>query len=152
MSATLIPSARLVPPQMRHAPLSSNNSLSSNTRFTSAAIHSDDPFVDYQPSPFPSQDARSNESPDSAETGLNPVPELISDEVFQVLRANDLINEKGIRDHIIRRAFKSMRDEQALKSSEALAKLQAIYPYLQIDTIRKIIYRIGPGCHRKAMI
>ena len=130
---------------MRQSPLARPSSTSSYT----ATLRSDDNFVDYQPSPFPSQDLSSHEN---LETDSNPVPDLISDDVFHVLRDNDLISEKGIRDHIIRRAFKSMREEQALKSSEALAKLQAIYPYLQIDTIRKIIYRIGPGCHRKALI
>ena len=79
----------------------------------------------------------------------NPVPDLIPDEVYQLLHSNDLINEKGVRDYIIRRAFKAMREQQELKSSEALERLQTVYPYLQLDTIRKIIYRIGPGGNRK---
>jgi hypothetical protein len=82
---------------------------------------------------------------------LNPLPDLIPDEVYQLLHTNDLISEKGVRDYIIRRAFKEMRQEQELKSSEALERLQAVYPYLQIDTIRKIIYRIGPAANRKMM-
>ncbi len=81
----------------------------------------------------------------------NPLPDLIPDEVYNLLRTNDLISEKGVRDYIIRKAFKVMRQEQDLKSHEALERLQAVYPYLQIDTIRKIIYRIGPAANRKIM-
>jgi hypothetical protein len=82
----------------------------------------------------------------------NPVPDLISDDLYRILRAHDLINEKGIRDYIIRRAFRQLREQSALKTTAALAKIQEIYPYLQIDTIRKIIYRIAPGSNRKMMI
>ena len=81
----------------------------------------------------------------------NPLPDLIPDEIYQLLHTHDLISEKGVRDYIIRQAFKKMRQEQELKSSEALERLQAVYPYLQIDTIRKIIYRIGPAANRKMM-
>src|ERR1035438_2708102 len=105
------------------------------------------PFVDLQYSPYPQAEGSLGSMPAN-----NPVPDLIPDEFYEILRAHDLISEKGIRDHIIRKAFKAMRDEQELKSCEALAKLQAVYPYLQIDTIRKIIYRIGPGANRKAMM
>jgi len=100
-------------------------------------------FIDLRVSPYPASDAVSDQ---------NPVPELIPDELYFVLRSNDLINEKGIRDYIIRKAFKAMREQHELKSSEALERLQEVYPYLQIDTIRKIIYRIGPTANRKGMI
>ena|ERR1019366_8977166 len=105
------------------------------------------PFVDLQYSPYPPADGQLGTMPAN-----NPVPDLIPDEFYEILRAHDLISEKGIRDHIIRKAFKTMREQQELKSCEALAKLQAVYPYLQIDTIRKIIYRIGPASTRKAMM
>ncbi len=106
-------------------------------------------FVDFQYGPF---STASDSGSLGAMPGNNPVPDLVPDEFYEILRAHDLISEKGIRDHIIRKAFKAMRDEQALKSCEALARLQTVYPYLQVDTIRKIIYRIGPGCNRKAMM
>jgi hypothetical protein len=104
------------------------------------------PFVDLQFSPY---SPHPEESSERAMVAKNPVPDLIPDELYQLLHSNDLINEKGVRDYIIRRAFKAMREQHELKSSEALERLQAIYPYLQIDTIRKIIYRIGPGSNRK---
>ncbi len=130
MTSTSIPSpARMERPRLDHAG------------------HELPPFVDLQYSPYPQSDVSLGSMPAN-----NPVPDLIPDEFYEILRAHDLISEKGIRDHIIRKAFKAMRDEQELKSCEALAKLQAVYPYLQIDTIRKIIYRIGPGANRKAMM
>jgi hypothetical protein len=104
------------------------------------------PFVDLQFSPYSPQP---EEQPERAIAAKNPVPDLIPDELYQLLHSNDLINEKGVRDYIIRRAFKAMREQHELKSSEALERLQAVYPYLQVDTIRKIIYRIGPGSNRK---
>jgi hypothetical protein len=108
------------------------------------------PFVDLQFSPYSNSSSaiapQETEMPDN-----NPLPDLIPDEVYNLLRTNDLISEKGVRDYIIRKAFKAMRQDQELKSHEALERLQAIYPYLQIDTIRKIIYRIGPAGNRKMM-
>src|SRR5271165_4837093 len=136
MSTTTIPSnSRMSHMGIAHQTHDASSSLRASQ---SAGQHS--AFVDLQYSPYPSQDASSG-----AAVANNPVPDLIPDEMYQILLAHDLISEKGIRDHIIRKAFKAMRDEQELKSCEALARLQAVYPYLQIDTIRKIIYRIGPG-------
>ncbi len=106
-------------------------------------------YVDLDANPY--QHSAAEHAP-SNPSDQNPVAELIPDELYQLLRANDLINEKGVRDYIIRRAFKAMREQQDLKSTEALERLQAIYPYLQVDTIRKIIYRIGPGASRKMML
>ncbi len=82
----------------------------------------------------------------------NPLRGFVSDELYTVLRSNDLINEKGLRDFIIRSVFKQMKDEQRMKTVDAIGRLQEIYPYLQIDTIRKIVYRISPGNQRKGMI
>ena len=113
----------------------------------SQASHELPPFVDLQFSPYPQSDGQLGTM-----LANNPVPDLIPDEFYEILRTHDLISEKGIRDHIIRKAFKAMREQQELKSCEALVRLQAVYPYLQIDTIRKIIYRIGPASTRKAMM
>lgn len=160
MSTTPIQSSISVTPMIAHA-MSDRNPLSSRPRMAdrssmhthSTSLHSTTssafaPFVDLEASPYPS-----SQSSESAKFSTpNPVADLIPDDLYQVLRANDLINEKGVRDYIIRRAFKAMREQQELKSSEALERLQAIYPYLQIDTIRKIIYRIGPGANRKMML
>lgn len=124
-------------PGIRHSSLSSLDSPSSRAALS--------PYVDLEMSPYPQQ-------AEIPPVDTNPVADLIPNEVYELLLANDLINEKGVRDYIIRRAFKAMREQQDLKSCEALERLQAIYPYLQVDTIRKIIYRIGPGAHRKMML
>jgi hypothetical protein len=104
------------------------------------------PFVDLECNPYaqPSTGAARAEAE-------NPVAELIPDAMYQILIENNLISEKGVRDYIIRKAFRTMKEEQDLKSCEALARLQEHYPYLQVDTIRKIIYRIGPAGSRKMM-
>ena len=102
------------------------------------------PFVDLEPSPYPHAD--------SLDIAGNPVADLIPDELYEMLLAHNLISEKGVRDYIIRKSFRAMKEREELKSCEALARLQAIYPYLQIDTIRKIIYRIGPASNRKMMM
>jgi hypothetical protein len=82
----------------------------------------------------------------------NPLSDLIPDELYYLLRTNDLINEKGLRDFIIRRVYQQLREVRQLNRGDAIEELQAIYPYLQVDTIRKIIYRVYPSGPRKSMI
>ncbi len=144
MSSNTIPS----PARMRQTGLAQASHVTTSSLRSPQHGASLSAFVDFQDSPYRHSSAGSLGSAPSD----NPVPDLIPDEVYRVLLAHDLISEKGIRDHIIRKAYKAMRDEQELKSCEALERLQAVYPYLQIDTIRKIIYRIGPAANRKAMM
>jgi ribonuclease HIII len=70
----------------------------------------------------------------------NPIRNLVSDEAFTVLRANRLIDEKQLRDYHIRSIFKKAR-EQKLSAADAIEFVQREYPYLQFDTIRKIVYK-----------
>jgi len=81
----------------------------------------------------------------------NPLSDLLTDELYTILLANDLINQKGLRDFMIRRIFKQLKAEKKMKTMEAIEKLQEIYPYLQTDTIRKIVYRVYPGSSKKPM-
>ena len=69
----------------------------------------------------------------------NPLSELISDEVFEILDSRGLINQKSVRDYKIRKRFDNLR-ENALSTGDAIEKIQKDYPYLQFDSIRKIIY------------
>lgn len=69
----------------------------------------------------------------------NPLSELISDEVYQILNSRNLLNEKTLRDYQIKRKFKKLR-MQRINVSEAIEKIREDYPYLQFDSIRKIIY------------
>ncbi|RFM23223.1 MAG: hypothetical protein D0433_12130 [Candidatus Thermochlorobacter aerophilum] len=70
----------------------------------------------------------------------NPIRELVSDDVFIKLRQNRLIDEKQLRDYHIRQLFKAAR-ERKLSAADAIEYVQKEYPYLQFDTIRKIVYK-----------
>ncbi len=69
----------------------------------------------------------------------NPLSELISDDVYKILESNNLINKKSVRDYMIKKRFNSLR-EKNLSTGEAIEYIQKDYPYLQFDSIRKIIY------------
>lgn len=73
------------------------------------------------------------------QTMQNPVADIISDDLYLKLNDLGLIDEKGIRDYLIRIKFKEMR--QLMAASEAIETLRGDYPYLQYDTIRKIVYQ-----------
>jgi len=72
---------------------------------------------------------------------VNPLSDLISDEIFELLNSRGLINEKSLRDYQIRKRFKKLREDK-ISAAEAIDELRKEYPYLQFDTIRKIVYRI----------
>jgi len=70
----------------------------------------------------------------------NPLAELISDDVYNLLIGRGLIDEKSVRDYIIRKKFKDLRASK-ISASDAIEVLREEYPYLQFDTIRKIVYQ-----------
>lgn len=69
----------------------------------------------------------------------NPLPSYIPDQLFEFLVKNNLLSEKGVRDFKIRQEFKLLR--RNLPTHRALEIIQSEYPYLQYETIRKIIYK-----------
>ena len=69
----------------------------------------------------------------------NPLHNLVPAEIYAVLEEHNLLNEKGVRDYQIRQQFRSMRD-QNVPAYEAIEELREEHPYLQFDTIRKIVY------------
>jgi len=71
----------------------------------------------------------------------NPLFDLIADNIYETLNSRGLINEKSVRDYQIKRQFKEMR-EAKMSATLAIDKLRDTYPYLQFDTIRKIVYQI----------
>ena len=75
------------------------------------------------------------------ENRSNPLSDLINDDIYELLNSRHLINEKSVRDYQIRKKFKELRLEK-VSASEAIDSLRAEYPYLQFDTIRKIVYQI----------
>ncbi|HQF43698.1 MAG TPA: hypothetical protein PK073_12380 [Ignavibacteriaceae bacterium] len=72
----------------------------------------------------------------------NPLSELISDDIYDLLDSHGLIDEKAVRDYQIRKKFKYLRSSK-LSAGDAIDAIRAEYPYLQFDTIRKIVYQIS---------
>lgn len=70
----------------------------------------------------------------------NPLSELIPDDIYESLSSRGLINEKSVRDYKIRTKFRALRQEK-ISAGEAIDLLREEYPYLQFDTIRKIVYQ-----------
>ena len=69
----------------------------------------------------------------------NPLSDLISDDIYELLSTRNLINEKSVRDYQIKKQFKALREEK-VSASDAIERIREEYPYLQFDSIRKIIY------------
>ena len=69
----------------------------------------------------------------------NPLNGLISEDVYALLAEHNLLSEKGVRDYQIRNEFRSLRRSN-VPAYEAIEELREQYPYLQFDTIRKIVY------------
>ncbi|MCG6914189.1 hypothetical protein LJE86_09770 [bacterium BMS3Abin03] len=74
-----------------------------------------------------------------ARTLNNPLSDLISDDVFELLFSRGLIHERAVRDYKIRMKFKALR-AQKVRTGDAIDTLREEYPYLQFDTIRKIVH------------
>ena len=72
----------------------------------------------------------------------NPLSELISDDIFDLLDSHGLIDDKAVRDYQIRKKFKQLRSGK-LSAGDAIDSIREEYPYLQFDTIRKIVYQIS---------
>ena len=72
----------------------------------------------------------------------NPLAGLIGDDVYELLESHNLLNEKGVRDYQIRKRFREMRSDD-VPAYDAIESLREEYPYLQFDTIRKIVYKLN---------
>ncbi len=81
----------------------------------------------------------------------NPLAEILSDELYGMLRSNDLLNEKALRDFSIRSIYKTLK-AKGMATVDVISLLKKSYPYLQVDTLRKIVYRVNPTCVRKPML
>jgi hypothetical protein len=69
----------------------------------------------------------------------NPISDLISDDIYELLNSRGLIHERAVRDYRIRVKFKALR-AQKIRTGDAIDSLRDEYPYLQFDTIRKIVH------------
>lgn len=80
--------------------------------------------------------------PMTNETYANPLAELIDDSVYEILEQHNLLSDKGIRDYKIRQQFRLLRRDD-VAAYDAIELLRDDYPYLQFDTIRKIVYKMN---------
>ncbi|MEM6763480.1 MAG: hypothetical protein AAF824_16305 [Bacteroidota bacterium] len=71
----------------------------------------------------------------------NPIRQILSDDLYQKLDRLNLINKKVLRDFQIKRKYLDLRSS-GMKSAEAIEEILEAYPYLQFDTVRKIIYSV----------
>lgn len=72
----------------------------------------------------------------------NPINDLISDEVYSLLMSLKLLDEKAIRNYHIRKAYYEYRSCD-MSTPDAIEKIQDLYPYLEYETLRKIIYQFN---------
>lgn len=72
----------------------------------------------------------------------NPLDGLIPDDLYEILEQHQLLSEKGVRDYQIRQKFRGYRQEN-VPAYDAIENLRGEYPYLQFDTIRKIVYKLN---------
>ncbi|MEO8399178.1 MAG: hypothetical protein ABI550_05095 [Ignavibacteriaceae bacterium] len=72
----------------------------------------------------------------------NPLADLISNDIYDLLNSQGLIDEKSVRDYQIRKKFKQLRASK-ISAGDAIDTIREEYPYLQFDTIRKIVYQIS---------
>ncbi|GAB4364247.1 MAG: hypothetical protein Kow0042_02690 [Calditrichia bacterium] len=68
----------------------------------------------------------------------NPLRQFISDELFHKLKSNGFLNERAVRDFYMKKRFESLKKKHPPK--EIFQMLQEEFPYLSVDTVRKIIY------------
>ncbi len=71
----------------------------------------------------------------------NPIHHIVSDELFATLESLNLLNRKALRDLEIKRRYQELRKDD-FRSGDAIEQLLHEYPYLQFDTVRKIIYSV----------
>ncbi len=72
----------------------------------------------------------------------NPLSDLISDDIYELLDSHGVIDEKAVRDYQIRKKFKQLRATK-ISAGDAIDTIREDYQYLQFDTIRKIVYQIS---------
>ncbi|MFH0735468.1 MAG: hypothetical protein V1773_13520 [bacterium] len=77
---------------------------------------------------------------DNDEIRHNPLSDLIPDEVYSLLINKGLINENSVRNYLIKKRFHELRSNK-ISTGDAIEHIRREYPYLQHDTIRKLVYQ-----------
>lgn len=68
----------------------------------------------------------------------NPLHEFISDELFRKLESKGFLNDRAVRDYYMKKRFEVLKKSHPPK--KIFEMLQQEFPYLSVDTVRKIIY------------
>lgn len=68
---------------------------------------------------------------------INPLSDLIHDQIFELLNNHGLLNKKSLRDYLIRKKFLELKRNNTTVL-EAIETIHKEYSHLQSDTIRKI--------------
>jgi len=68
----------------------------------------------------------------------NTIPELVSDKTFDDLQREGILDDKRIRNYRIRTEYRELRATK-LKGEMCIEVIHEKYPYLQFDTIRKLV-------------
>jgi|GEM_PF-1066833 len=77
-----------------------------------------------------------------AEDRCNPLSEILDDATYTLLAQNRLLDERSVRNYSIRKAYRELR--KRMSSTDAFEQLHELHPYLEFDTIRKIVYQDHP--------
>lgn len=70
----------------------------------------------------------------------NPLSDLISDEIYELLAEFGMIRQRSVRNYLIKKRFLELKD-QNMTASQAIGFLRNEYPALRYDSIRKIVYK-----------
>ena len=73
----------------------------------------------------------------------NPISHIVNDELYSKLEHLDLLNLKKIRDYEMRTMYEGFKKD--MNATDAIERVREEYPYLQFDTVRKIIYSVKPA-------
>jgi len=69
----------------------------------------------------------------------NKIPELLTDEQFELLNRNGLLSNIRIRDYKLTKRFNQLK-KNGIKSEDCFRILSKEYPKINQGSIRKIIY------------
>lgn len=77
-----------------------------------------------------------------ADDRCNPLSEILDDATYALLAQHRLLDERSVRNYSIRKAYRELRKK--MSSTDAFEQLHELHPYLEFDTIRKIVYQDHP--------
>ncbi len=75
----------------------------------------------------------------------NPLKGILEDRLFTELLEKGFLNERAVRDHYIKQRFAQLKNQY--KPKDAFRIIQKEFPYLSVDTVRKIVYSRGPSAN-----